>query len=433
MNPRAWSLGLRQTVVVLTFTGVCVAIFGYLWIGSGGKVPFASTGYHVSVDVPRIGNLVYFSDVEIAGVKVGKVMNVTHQGNHAVVEFSVDSNVAPLHQGVVAQVGSKTLVEESYLDVSDGSGPAIPSGGMLPAGAGRAPVQLDDVYRALGPTTRAQLSSFLQSTGVATSGQASSIAAAAQGLGMLGGSGEAALTALKNQSQAINQLASNGAQLLAALDERHVELSNLVQDSANVMQVTSGQANDVKAVVEGLDAVLTRAPAGGRALASVGAALLPVAKNLQAAAPDLTLVLDQLPSTTANLRGLLPSLSAVLTQAAATLKRIPTLSSDLSNITPPAEQLMTNVNPMLAYLSPYGPELGAWFANFAATLGTKDANGYMWRMGVQLNGTSFFGNPLNLNTGPLGGYNPMPKSRSLQNESKFNGTYPRVTRQAVPR
>lgn len=433
MNPRAWSADLRQSVVVLTFTGVCVAIFGYLWVNSGGKVPFASSGYHVYVDIPRVGNLVYFSDVEIAGVKVGKVMNVSHQGDHAVVEFNLDSGVAPLHQGAVVQVGAKTLVEESYLNVSDGSGPAVPTGGTLPVTAGHAPVQLDDIYRAVGPSTRKSLSSFLRSTGAATDGQKEAIAAAANGLGMLGGNGETALTALKNQSQAINQLASNGARVLAALDQRHAEMTSLVQDAASVMDVTSGQANDVKSVIDGLNGVMTQAPAGGAALQQIGAALAPVARNLKAAAPDLNLVLDQLPSTTSNLRSLLPSLSGVLTGAAPTLTRIPTLSSDLSNITPSAEQIMTNVDPMLAYLAPYGPDMGVFFANFGATLATRDSNGYMWRFMAQLGSNSLFGNPFNVNQGPLGGYNPIPKAGSLQNPKPFTGSYPRVTKQAVPK
>jgi phospholipid/cholesterol/gamma-HCH transport system substrate-binding protein len=433
MNPRAWSAGLRQTVVVITFTGVCMAIFGYLWVNSGGKVPFASDGYHVYVDIPRVGNLVYFSDVEIAGVKVGKVMNVAHQGDHAVVEFRLDNGVAPLHQGAVVEIGAKTLVEESYIDVADGSGPAVPSGGTLPATAGRGPVQLDDVYRALGPATRKNLSAFLRSTGAATDGQAGSFAAAAQGIGMLGGSGETALVALQKQSQAINQLATNGAKVLAALDQRHIEMNSLVQNAASIMDVTSGQANDVKSVINGLNAVMAQAPAGGTALQQIGTALAPVARNLKAAAPDLNLVLDQLPSTTSNLRSLLPSLSGVLTGAGPTLSRIPTLGGDLSAIAPSAEQIMTNVNPMLAYLAPYGPDMGAFFANFGATLATRDSNGYMWRFVAQIGSNSLFGNPFNVNEGLLGSYNPIPGAGSLQNPKPFTGTYPRVKKQAVPK
>ncbi|MCW2855525.1 MAG: Virulence factor Mce [Marmoricola sp.] len=433
MNPRAWSAGLRQSVVVVTFTGLCVVIFGYLWVNSGGKIPFASSGYHVYVDIPRVGNLVYFSDVEIAGVKVGKVMNVSYERDHAVVEFNVNRGAAPLHSGATVQIGAKTLVEESYLNVADGHGATIPSGGTLPSGSGRGPVQLDDVYRTLDPSTRKNLSEFLRTAGVATAGQRDAISAAAQGIGMLGGDGSTALTALKQQSSAIDQLAANGAQVLAALDKRHVELSNLVDDASAIMHVTAGQATQVRAVINGLNDVMALAPAGGQGLTNVGNALAPVARNLGAAAPDLNLVLDQLPSTTANLRGLLPPLSGVLTGAGPTLSRVPTLSTDLSNITPSAEQLLSNVNPMLAYLAPFGPDMAAFFSNFGATLDTGDANGAMWRMLVQFSGQSFFGNPFNINEGPLGGYNPIPAAGSLQNPKTFNGTYPRVTKQAVPR
>ncbi|MCU1650900.1 MAG: virulence factor Mce, partial [Pseudonocardia sp.] len=170
-----------QLTTLILFGILCVVVFSYLWINSGGKIPgITKTSYRVTADFPRVANLVYFGDVMVSGVKVGKVQDVIPEGDHAKVVMDLDS-YKPLHQGATAQMRAKTLVEESFVEILDGTGPAMPSGWTMPPGSGKPPTQLNDVLVSLDGKTRGALASEMRSLGAATEGTQSSISAAVQG------------------------------------------------------------------------------------------------------------------------------------------------------------------------------------------------------------------------------------------------------------
>ncbi|HVW44669.1 MAG TPA: MCE family protein, partial [Amycolatopsis sp.] len=68
-------------------------------------------------------------------------------------------------------------------------------------------------------------------------------------------------------------------------------------------------------------------------------------------------------------------LSGTLQAAPATLDRLPTLAQDGDALVPQLRTTLAQLNPMLGYISPYGPELGAFFSNFAAMLNYTDEAG----------------------------------------------------------
>lgn len=423
----------RELLGVVTFAVLCSVIFGFLWVNSGGRVPLKASGYELTASVPRVGNLVYFSDVMMAGVKVGKVTEVKPEGDHALVRFRLDEDVAPLHGGATLQVGAKSLVEESYLEVTDGDGATVDAGSRLPAGSATGPVQLDDVYRSLDTGTREAASALLQSSGAATKGRRDEIEAAAMGLGMAARDGEPVLAALSKQSDELDDVARNTALMLAALGERREAITSLVDNAATVTKVSAGSADDVRAVVRDVPQTLDAVQASESDVEQIAGALTPVAKNLRKASPDLTAALVELPATTRDVRAVLPSLHQVVRRSPATLNQVPTLSGDVRSMVPEAERFFTDVNPMLAYLSPYGKDIAAYFSNFAATLSTGDANGAVFRLMVGFSDQTLFGNPANLNIGPLNRLNPMPEAGSLQSPQPFNGKYPRVREEPAPK
>lgn len=423
----------REVLGVVTFAVLCSVIFGYLWVNSGGRVPLKSSGYEVTASVPRVGNLVYFSDVMMAGVKVGKVTEVKPDGDRALVRFRLDEDVAPLHDGATLQIGAKSLVEESYLEVTDGEGSTVEAGSRLRAGSAEGPVQLDDVYRSLDTGTREAASELLQSSGAATNGRRGDVEAAAVGLGMAARDGEPVLAALSKQSDELDDVARNTALVLAALGQRREAITSLVDNAATVTEVSAGSADDVRAVVRDIPPTMDAIQASEGEVEQIAGALTPVAKNLHKASPDLTAALVELPATTRDIRAVLPSLHQVVRRSPTTLNQVPTLSSNVRSMVPEAKRFFSDVNPMLAYMSPYGKEIAMYFANFAATLGTGDANGAVFRLMVSASDQSFFGNPANLNIGPLNRLNPMPEAGTLQSPKPFTGKYPRVREEPAPK
>lgn len=419
---------LRLTTLVV-FVLFCALFFGWLWINMGGKIPgITRAGYQVSVEVPDADNLVYYADVRVAGVKAGTVQDVSTDGKVARVVLQLYPEVAPLHEGVEVRMGSKTLVEETYVNVVDGDGAEIPSGTQLPASAVQAGVQLDDVIRSIDPATRESLSQALQSLGRATKGRRSDVSGVAAGLGDLGREGNDALTALAAQSQDLRTMTRQTATLLRALDTRRGQIATMVQDARRLTAATAGGREDIEASMRQLPTVLTTARVATEQLTRLSGSLAPVAANLDRAAPHLNGALRELPTTSRDLRSMLPSLDGTLDAAPATLRRVPTFGRDVRGLVPQARVVLSDVNPMLGYLQPYGRDVAAFFANMTDMFSQRDVNGHYLRAFAIFNEQTVRNFPVNSNVGALDKSNAYPGPGEAAEPGPFEGEYPRVKR-----
>jgi phospholipid/cholesterol/gamma-HCH transport system substrate-binding protein len=416
-----------RLLTLVAFALTCALVFGYLWTNSGGKLPLISkAGYQVGLRMDNVSNLVNNADIMIAGVKVGKVDKLSAQGNKADIVMRLAENT-PLHQGATVQIRTKTLVSETFMEITDGTGNALPSGATLPDDAGKSTTDLNDVLTSLDPGTLAALASSVRSLGASTQDGKASISQALQGLGDLGREGKTTLDALAAQSADLQHLTGSAATLLAALNNRQGQIAQMVDDANQLAGATAGNSQQVEAVMHKLPGLLDTARNATGGLNDVSAALSPVAANLNAAAPNLNAALQELPQTSADLRALLPSLDGVLTKAPDTLLRVPAVAHDAESLIPGLQVDLADLNPMLGFLQPYGHDLAAFFTNFAQTLATGDANGRILRVFSVINEQSFKGNPLNTNIGPLNKFNGYPLPGSAVNPGPANNPYPHVT------
>lgn len=419
-----------RLVSLLAFTTLCLLIFGYLWVNSGGRLAGVSkSGYLVSVDIPRVNNLVYDSDVRMAGIQIGKVSKLEVDGNQARVTMRLDKN-APLHTGAIVQVRAKTLVEETFLDVTDGSGPALADHATLPAGSGKEGTTVNDLLVSLDKPTLTALSGVVNSLGAESADSRKSISQALSGLGEVGREGKDVLAALSAQSGDLQQLTTNAAALLSALNTRQGEIAQVVSQANQLTKATANQSDDLAATMRTLPALMDTARAAGTSLASLGTNLAPVAADLKAAAPDVSAALLQLPRTTADLRALLPSLNSVLDSAPATLDLIPATSRLVRNLIPELKVDLADVNPMLSYVQPYGRDLAAFFVNFVPVVATGDANGRMMRAFLIANEQTLRNFPISTNVGPLDKFNPFPQGK-LDKPGPWSGKYPRIEAEPI--
>ena len=419
---------------VLVFFAVCAGIFGYFWVNAGGSIPLVtSAGYRVSLAMKDVDNVVPNSDVRSAGVKVGRVEKVDVDGGTAVVTLDLDRGSAPLHDGATVTVRNKTLVEESYLDVADGAGQEYDDGAILPPSAGRKSVQLDDVLTSLDQPTRDALGSSLRAAGLATDGSRDDIAAAVSGLGARGREGGGALRALADQSQDLKSVTGHTTKLLAALDTGQGRITDLVRDSGQLTTAVADNRADLDAVMRELPGVLDTARQASGSLNTLSGSLAPVARNLNAAAPDLSAALQELPATSSDLRGLIPSLDRTLDRAPATLDRVEPFTGAARGIIPTLQVNLSDLNPTLGYLRPYGKDTALWFAGLSQSMGVSaDGNGTALRAFVILNEKSA-NQPLDSQFGPLEKYNPYPAAgQNADPRRSFDGPYPRVEEEQQP-
>lgn len=420
---------IRLMMLVL-FAAMCAGMFGYLWLNSGGRLPLISKqGYQASLTVPKVANLVYDADVMVAGVKAGKVSRIEAEGDRAHVTMRLDPSVAPLHQGARVQVRNKTLIEETFLQITDGAGPELPHGSRLPDGAAEPAVQLNDVLADIDPGSRQALAQTVRSLGAGTKDSAAALSAALTGLGDVGRTGGDAVSALAAQSEDLEAVTGHTATLLGALDTRQGQIAQLVTDANRLTEATAKGRGDIEATMRELPGLLDTAGQASGGLNRVSHSLAPVARNLKVASPQLSAALQELPQTSADLRALLPSLDGVLTSAPHTLRRVPVVADDARALVPTTDVALGDVNPMLGYLEPYGKDVAAFFTNVGQALARGDGNGNALRVFMIFNEQSVRGLPFDVNSiAPLNKRNPYPAPGQSANPGPFVGTYPRVER-----
>jgi phospholipid/cholesterol/gamma-HCH transport system substrate-binding protein len=426
MRIPAASLPKVRLGVVLAFLLACLAFFLFMWVKMGGQLGPLTEGYRVAATVSDVQNLSYDSDVRIAGVLAGKVRELETRDGAARVVMQLDEDTAPLHQGATLRLRSKTLIEESYLEVVDGSGPQIEDGGTLPATAELASVQLDDVLRSLDPKTRTALQQTVQSLARSTDGRGADLDALLEGAGGLGREGATTVDALAAQSADLTALSRQTAVLLSALDGGHGDVTRLVESAQQLSSVTAARSTDVASSVQALPGLASSATTATRDLQELATVLAPVAADLRLAAPALDAALLELPATARELRSSVPALQGVLDKAPATLQRTPRLAKQGQALVPRARVALADLNPMLAYLQPYGADLGAFFSNFSANLRQSDANGHYLRVFAIANEQSVRGLPYATNTGALDKSNAYPRPGQAASPGPFDGDYTRV-------
>lgn len=428
----------KDFVLVLGFALACLVGFLYLWGKAGGTVPgFAGpSDYRVSFTTSDVKNLLPDGEVRIAGVKVGRVESTEIQADGRVrVELSMHDDVAPLHSGADVRVGVKSLVGSSMVEIVDGDGRAIPSGSSLPAASVTPAVDVDELLDTLDPPTRAALQSAVQRLARATAGRGVDLDRTMTGLGALSQQGGDALDALAAQSADLRTLSVESRQLLDALDEGRGQIATLVQEANTLTSATAAKQDSLRQTVQALPALMQVLKPAAEKLDALGTGITPLAASLRQAAPDLNQALVTLPSTTADLRGLVPSLDTTLDRTPATLDRIPALDDAVDGLVPQARTSLSDINPMLSYLKPYGLDLGVLFANFGGSFDTPKQDGVRTiRLTATAEGLATVrGNPLPWAQllGPTGLHewtNPYPAPGTVDQPQPFRGSYPHVTR-----
>ena len=425
LNPR-----LRT---VLLFGLACAIGFGYLWVKAGGGIPLVAPheSYKVSFDTKDIKNLRDMGEVRIAGVSVGHVLSSNLQDGTTHVTLGLDSEAVPLHQGARFRIGVKSLVGSSFVEVVDGKGPAIASGTTVPTSSVTPAVDVDELFDTLDPTTRAHLSSALQSLGKGVQGRGADIDDTLTGLGHVGREGRTALDALAAQSGDLRKLTAEATSLIDALDTGNGEIVGLVSDAQRLTRVTASNQAKVQQTVRLLPNLVGNLDTAAVSLDQLSQPLAPIAHDLRAASPYLSNALVDLRPTTRDLRGLLPALYGVLQTAPATLSQVPAFGGTVHDLAPDLGTTLSDVSPMLAYLAPYGLDLGALFGSFGGSFDTVAEDGII---PIRLTATSeglgtIRGNPIPLVRNDKPGTlwnNPYPKAGTVDKPGVNPAPYPHV-------
>lgn len=125
----------KRTVSVELFVGLFalagVAAAGYLAIGLAGVQVGPSNQYEIYAEFDNISGLKYGASVEIAGVPIGEVTDITLKDPAAIVTLRLN-NTIQIRDDDIASIRTKGIIGDRYVKVSRGSSPKyIPIGGTM--------------------------------------------------------------------------------------------------------------------------------------------------------------------------------------------------------------------------------------------------------------------------------------------------------------
>ena len=301
---------------------LCLLLF--LWVAFGGPTPLAPKSYRLTANFPEATQLAKESDVRIGGVSVGKVktLSLPKTGNTTRATIELKPEFAPLSTDAKAILRQKTLLGETYVELTRGSagtgstsnpqalvgssvqGSTIPEGGHLANTQVQDPTQIDEIFNALDPQTRQNFRLWQLNAAVAVNGRGLDINDAIGNLG---------------------PFAQDAAQVLGTLRRQDKALGDLVNHTGGVFQALSERGNELAGAISGTNATFA-------ALASRDKALSETIRIFPTFNHETRLTLDRLTKFSLNADPLIKDLKPVAADLSPTLASIRRLSPKLRSL-----------------------------------------------------------------------------------------------------
>jgi virulence factor Mce-like protein len=368
MQKAANSLG--RILVMVGFALSCFGLLLFLWLAFGGPTPLKPKGYRVHMSFAEATQLATEADVRISGVPVGKVKTIKtdRQTGRSDAVIEVKPEYAPLAADVKAILRQKTLLGETYVELTPGSAaaPKIPENGSLAQSRVSPTVELDENFRALDPERRRKLQGWLQTLAQGVNHRGQDISDTIGSLAPFAEDTQKLLAILNSQSAAVRRLVRNTGTVFDALSERDGQLTSLITNSNRVFSTTAARDRELADTFTVLPTFEREATRTVRRLTTFSDATNPLITQLRPAAKELSPTLTDLSALAPDLKALFRDLNPLIS---ASKTGLPALQAFLERLRPFLGELdapLRQINPILDFAGRYKPELGSFFANTVA-------------------------------------------------------------------
>jgi phospholipid/cholesterol/gamma-HCH transport system substrate-binding protein len=371
-------------IVAVAAIAVVVAIVLVLLLAGNGSATYYLT-------FPEAGQLVRGDQVQVGGVPVGSIKDITLLHDYDVrITINVESSLAPLHAGTTAEIRVPSLssVANRYIVLSPGPNnrPALPSGSTLPITSTHGVVDLDQFFNIFNADTRKGLQQFIQGFAEEYSGVAPqlkqdvryvtpALAAVNHVFAEFGGDQELfsnflvesakATTVLAGRSQELTELISHANTTFAAIGSQQTNLTA----GLKVLPVTFREGNHFFNELPQTLADLTK-------LVDVSKPAAPLfgqfVSKLQPLVSTATPVVSNFSEAISK-----PGSGNDLTEAALAL---PQIAKTLTTASPDNVRALEESVPITALFGPYTPDLEGFLRAFGQSTAYYDANGHYARV-----------------------------------------------------
>jgi virulence factor Mce-like protein len=366
-----------RVAVMVLFALSCFGLLLFLWLSFGGPIPLKPKGYRVEVGFPEATQLGLEADVRVAGVSVGKLRKkeLDPRGNRTLAQLEIDRKYAPLRADTRAILRQKSLLGETYVELTPGSSKkTIPEGGRLPDAQVKPTVELDEIFQALDPKTRAAFRRWQQDLAVGINGRGQDFNDAIGTLPGFAHDGADILQVLDEQQGAVTRLVKNTGVTFAALTQNESQLRNLITSASRVFDATAQQQDNLAETIRIFPTFLDESKTTLARLHRFANNTDPLVQDLIPVAQDLKPTLRDVHALAPDLRSFFhntdPLITAAKTGLPAGSEVLRGLKPTLAELTPFLQQ----VNPILQYLELSQFQVSDFLTNGAAALADTTAS-----------------------------------------------------------
>jgi phospholipid/cholesterol/gamma-HCH transport system substrate-binding protein len=375
MQKAAPSFG--RVAVMVGFALSCFGLLLFLWLAFGGNIPLKPKGYRFTASFTEATQLAQEADVRISGVPVGKVKTIEpdKKTGRSDVVIQLDSRYAPLRSDAKAILRQKTLLGETYVELTPGTpkAKAVPEGGHLRTSAISPTVELDEIYRSFDPKTRRAFQVWMQTQAQAIKGHGRDLNDALGNLGPFAEDASEAVDILNRQEGAVRRLISNTGVVFEALTERGDQLRGLIENSNRVFTTTAARDRELQEAFVALPTFERESTKTLNRLNEFAKDTDPLVTQLRPAARELSPTLTDLSALSPDLKALFRDLDKVITVSRTGFPAAERILRDLRPLLAQADPALRQAIPILEVLGAYKKELTAFFANTAAATQAFDA------------------------------------------------------------
>lgn len=337
---------LRLATMAL-FALSCFGLLLFLWISFGGTVPLKPKGYRVQVSFAEAPQLGKEAEVQIAGITIGKVREkkLDPAGNRTLATIELEPKYAPLASDARAQLRSKSLLGETYVEMTLGSNDAapVPDGGRLENRQVGQTTQLDEILDALDPVTRKAFQTWQQDLAVSLDGRGRDLNDALGNLPGFVTAGGDLLDVLDRRKSALSGFVKNTGVVFGALTKREDQLSALLTNSDTVFTAIQRERESFADLWQVFPTFLDESKATSVRLERFAKDTRPLVRELTPALEDLGPTLVSVRDLAPDLKRLYRNLDPLLTASRVSL--------------PASRELFDGVRPVLGQLGPFLGEL----------------------------------------------------------------------------
>jgi phospholipid/cholesterol/gamma-HCH transport system substrate-binding protein len=400
MQKQAPSAG--RILVAVGFTLSCFGLLLFLWVTFGGPVPFKPESYRFTADFPEAITLQKEADVRIGGVSVGKVKDIglapdsecqkdptTCNTTRATIE--IEPQYAPISSDARAILRQKTLLGETYVELTTGSQtPAqsgdttttaqsgaidvgqlsgddapqpIPEGGHLAQTQVQDQTQIDEIFQGFDEHTRQAFQAWMQNSAIAINGRGLDLNDAFGNLGPFASDASDVLGTLRRQDQSLRTLVHDTGDVFAALTDHDQALAGAIVGANRTFGALASQS---RALSDTFKIFPTFENEGRLTLDR----LKGFAQDARPVFHDLKPVARQLSPTLRDVRNLAPKVRSLFRRFVPLIKAsrtgLPSLQSFVGELRPVMDGLdpfLANFNPLLRWLDYQAPVVGDFLSN----------------------------------------------------------------------